>query len=180
VVEAMKAQRKLPSQDALRRLLDYDPATGLFVWKFREDGSPQWNAKHAGKAAFATIDSQGYHTGVLLNVRTRAHRVAWKYMTGDDPIGIDHINGQRADNRWANLREANDRENGRNTKIHANNTSGHSGVSRAHNRPAWRAQIHGPNGLEYIGYFKTKEEAIAARQSAERRYGYHENHGRRQ
>jgi len=106
---------KLPHQDQLRQLLDYDPDTGLLFWRSRENSMFEpgrwsreaaaacWNGTFAGKEAFPQRSSSGYKRGCLLGRTVMAHRVAWKWWTGNDPAHvIDHINHVRTDNRIAN------------------------------------------------------------------------------
>lgn len=180
-------RRPMPSQKYLRECLDYDPETGGLTWRTRplhhfKDGAQTarhncnaWNGGWAGKEAFTATSPNGYVTGGLDRVIYRAHRIIWKLVHGQEPEDIDHINGDRADNRIANLRAVTRRENMRNAALRSNNKSGVVGVSRA--RGKWLAQIKGQR-QQFLGYFDTIEEAAAARKSAERDLGFHENHGR--
>lgn len=92
-------------------------------------------------------------------------------MTGEWPEQtIDHINNDRADNRWANLRAATYAQNNANTGLRGNNTSGFTGVSYKKQKRLWLAYI-GHNGeRKFVGYFKTAEEAAKARATAEAAY----------
>lgn len=182
------AAKPLPSQEVLRQLLDYDPATGVLRWKLRgpEWFAPgkqtvthqmrRWNSQYAGKISFTCV-RDGYANGHLLNSATRAHRVAWKWVHGCDPCEIDHIDGDRLNNAVHNLRNVLGAENRRNRRIPKNNTTGVMGVERVRRRTGpdcWRVTIAG----DYIGLFDCIGRAIAARREAERRRGFHLNHGR--
>ncbi len=92
---------------------------------------------------------------------------------------IDHINGDRGDNRISNLRVVTSTENNRNKAINKNNTSGVTGVTWSKSRRKWIAQIHIGKIGKALGGFDRVEDAIAARKNAETRYGFHENHGRK-
>jgi hypothetical protein len=93
---------------------------------------------------------------------------------------IDHINGNGLDNRLENLRAVSNGENLRNQKIPKNNTSGTIGVSFYKRHQKYQASIK-INGIrKHLGYFKNKEEAIAARAVANIKYNFHENHGRKE
>lgn len=152
----------------LRELFDYDPETGAFVR--RVTTAP--NAR-AGDVA-GTVNRAGY---VVFNVDRKvyyAHRLAWLYMMGAWPEkgrDLDHINGDKADNRWSNLRLASRSQNNMNRSRKGSGTSGHRGVYRASPRAdgkPWRAAI-GRNGRQVsLGYFETFDEAVAARLKAER------------
>jgi hypothetical protein len=169
-------KRCLPSRETLRRLLDYDQHTGELRWRAR--GDPKFDGKLAGKRAFVRLDGQGYHSGRCPDIGTeRAHRVIWKWMTGRDANVIDHINGDRADNRWSNLRGVDWTGNSTNSAMNSRNTSGRTGVWRDGNR--WNAEIKYRGVKRTLGGFITFEEAVAAREDAERRLGFHPNHGRR-
>jgi hypothetical protein len=173
-------------QKYLKECLSYDPETGVFTWMpdrpeshFRSKRDQNsWRTQFAGSKA-GGMDNMGYICMWVGRKSQRAHRLAWLYIHGRLPSGqIDHINGQRADNRIANLREANHQENGRNQKRPKSNTSGHTGVCWNPRNNNWFAQIAISGENKYLGSFKFLEEAITARKHAEKRYGFHENHGR--
>lgn len=169
-----------------RECLDYNPDTGDLTWKHRdrwmlptEPKLKQWNARFAGKVA-GSAHGLGY-TQICIKIydkayKVLAHRLAWYIHTGEIPVEIDHINGNRSDNRIVNLRPSNDAENAKNKAIAKNNKSGYPGV--CYNQGKWEVR-KGHNGkLIYIGSFTNKDDAIAACKKAERKYGYHKNHGR--
>lgn len=96
-----------------------------------------------------------------------AHRVAWLLVHGDWPKGhLDHINGDRADNRMANLREATHAENLHNRGRNKNNTSGYKGVSLHRSTGKWDARIMVNRKQVYLGIYETQEDAHAAYTSA--------------
>lgn len=170
----------------LKDLLVYDPETGVLVWKERalsmcktEGHRTRWNGQYANKPAGTTCKHSGY---VILDVFAqphRAHRVIFALMTGDWPKGqIDHINGNRADNRWANLRDVSKKENGKNQKRSMLNKSGVTGVFWEARARKWRVKINDDKKIHWLGYFHDLEDAVAARKAAEIKFGYHENHGR--
>jgi hypothetical protein len=167
---------ELPPAADLCRLLDYDAETGVLTWKPR--GVSGWDKRWAGKPAF-NCHWNGYRVGVLLGRRSiGAHRVAFKLVHGFDAPEIDHINGDRADNRIANLRSVTTTENRRNAARPRHNTSGCVGVHFKKDKQKWVAYISLADRYTHIGYFPTKEGAIAARKQAERDHGFHPNHGR--
>jgi len=138
----------------------------------------KWNSRYAGKEAFTTGDGLGYKHGSIWNRKIKAHRVIWCLVYGEWPDGkIDHISGDRADNRISNLRVVDDIENARNMARRYDNNSGCTGVSKFR-CSQWRARIHVNGEDKFLGLFDSKDEAIAARQAAEKKYGHHINHGR--
>lgn len=158
--------QKLLSPCELQELLHYDPENGRLFWR---DGSGE---------AFTSVDTKGYRRGTILGRRIRAHRVIWALVHGEWPEQIDHINGDRQDNRLRNLRNVLSCENQRNMRRPSNNTSGIIGVSFFTASRRWRAHISFGGVQHHLGYFATKEEAAEARRRAEREFGYHPNHGR--
>jgi hypothetical protein len=177
------AKSDLPPADVLRQLLRYEPETGKLFWLERpremfgtEVRQRQWNTRHAGTEAFIYSEPSGYLCGQIFSKRQRAHIVAWAISYGEAPSGtIDHINHDPSDNRLCNLRQVTQTANSRNQAMRKNNTSGITGVFRF--RGKWGASITVDRKALHLGYFETIQEAAAARQAAERKYGFHENHG---
>jgi len=180
------ATRELPDPELLRKLLSYDSATGFLTWKLRpRDLFPndwqwrRWNTRHAGKPALTADKGDGYLGGSVMCVRCKTHRVVWALHYGKWPeADIDHINGNRSDNRIENLRDVSRAENCKNQGIPKNNTSGIIGVHWYRKFQCWRADIKANGRKRHLGYFATKEDAAKARKQAEEKYGYHSNHGR--
>lgn len=145
----------------LRELLTYDQDTGLFTYR---------TGKNAGKTAGTVDHSKGGYVRIVITMATGkyvafyAHRLAWQYMTGDEPsYQIDHRNNVRSDNRWSNLREATPTENQRNYPKPKTNTSGMKGVRQCGRTGRWRADIRvGGNKKEYLGHFDTPQAAFQA------------------
>ena len=181
---------KLPDQEMLRKLLRYEPETGKLFWRERpvsvfSDGKytaericRTWNTKHAGKEAFTAMTCNGYRQGRIFYQHYKAHRVIFAMQTGECPEEIDHENHIRDNNRWENLQEATKQDNGRNQSLHSTNTSGFCGVSWNKYSKKWMAYITVQGRRIHLGYYDTKEEAIAAREQANVDYGFHPNHGR--
>jgi hypothetical protein len=110
----------------------------------------------------------------------RAHQVIWAMYHGEwAESTIDHINGIRDDNRIVNLRLADGQINGRNRGISKANTSGCVGVYWCKQTDQWCAQIKADYMHKNLGRFHSFEEAVAARHAAEKLYGFHPNHGKR-
>ena len=150
------AKNILPPAEELRNILDYDPETGIFLWKVSRQGT-------SGIGSVAGRNLNGYRHIKISGIRYSAHRLAWKMTTGFDPVNeIDHINGERSDNRIANLREATRSENVRNQGKRTTNTSGHKGVS--FNKPTgkWVTKIVIAGKKKHIGYFTDIHEAAAS------------------
>ena len=166
------AKKPLPSPELLRQLLDYDPDTGILIWKPRKgDGSARWNKLHAGQHA-GTINVHLYRAIKIFDQNILAHRAIWAMVHGHWPKQLDHRNGVRFDNRLKNLREASQIVNQRNQKRHCTNTSGRTGVYWASGKKCWLASIKIKNVQTHLGYFDRFEDAVAARVKAERRHGF--------
>jgi len=108
----------------------------------------------------------------------KAHSLAWIYMTGEIPRQItDHINHNTSDNRWINLRAVSHADNLRNMSRRKDNASGATGVDWSKAKRKWRARIK-VNGVDlHIGFFDRLVDATIARKEADRKHGFHANHG---
>jgi hypothetical protein len=141
------------SQERLREMLEYDPSNGAFYWKIRR----AW-AK-AGSAA-GSIGPNGYWRISINDRSISSHRLAWLYMTGEWPtVGIDHINSDKTDNAWTNLRLATPQQQQFNQRISSRNTSGLKGVSKNAKNGLWRADIMKNGKSKTIGYYDCRAAA---------------------
>ena len=181
----------MPSEidiEILRSLIDYNPETGSMTWRqrpkelFSEFRSHRacsiWNNKYAGTPALSNIGDQGYMRGRIFKQDYKAHRVAWAVYHGYWPKVIDHIDGDRLNNRMSNLRETDLSGNARNSSIGAKNTSGHLGVGWITREKKWNASIKVNGKKISLGNYSEKSDAIKARKEAESEYGFHINHGK--
>lgn len=172
-------------------LLKYDPKTGKLFWKprtpdmfnegkrfSREHACAKWNTRYAGEEALTAINNGGFF-GTVYAKSYLAHRIAWLLYYGEWPTHeIDHINGVRADNRIENLRDVTHRINLRNQKRKSTNKTGFSGISKTRAGDKWCVRVRVDGSKKTIGTFATLEDAISARQAADKEHGYHPNHGR--
>ena len=143
----------------MAELLGYEQDTGFLYWK--KDRSRR--AKAGDMAGW--LDNDGYILVSIAGRRCKAHRVVWLLMTGAWPESdIDHINGARSDNRFANLRTASKAENAANRRTHSNNLLGLKGVCRIGKKYQARIKVRGRN--KSLGVFDTPEEASSAYHSA--------------
>jgi len=181
--------RELPPIKWLHECFELDADTGTLIWKsrpvhhFKTTKSQKiWATKYAGKEV-GTISSDGYRVVKVTWNGKRPHwyqhRIVWAMHYGQWPTkNIDHIDGDRANNVITNLREVTDQENSKNLRMSKNNTSGHIGVNWHKGRSKWQASITVSGKWIYLKTYANIEDAIAARQAAEIKYGFHENHGR--
>lgn len=153
-----------PSFDQINNAFRYDKETGLIYWKDRPNAYSRTNNNFKGKVA-GSLHVEGYWKlnitidGIRYDLR--AHRVAWILMTGEWPRHeIDHRDGARSNNKWSNLRECTDSQNGANRSVKSK--SGLMGVYQCRKTGSWRANIRHNKIGKSLGTFKTKEEAYAA------------------
>lgn len=181
--DVMTAPKPLPDTDYLRECFDYDPETGELKWRVRPlSHFPDQRACSTMNSRLAGTLAGSYKlNAVEVNIKGsiyKAHRLIWKMVYGvDPPQHIDHINGNTNDNRLDNLRCVSNAENLRNQSLRRDNTSGHVGVERVRTG-RWTASATRDGVAHRLGTFDTFEEAVAVRKAAERRLGFHPNHGR--
>ena len=153
------------TQERLRELVRYCPETGIFTWK-----SSSINRVKIGDVA-GTLRKDGYFRIQIDGKLYFAHRLAWFYIHGNLPIyHIDHIDGNRFNNRINNLRDVDRLTNNQNIKPaqQKNKSTGLLGVTK--HRSKFMAQIT-INGIhKYLGCFDNAHKAHEVYLSAKRNY----------
>lgn len=152
------------TQERLKELVHYDPETGHFTWRVTI------RRARAGHRLGSTMPI-GYRVVWIDGVCCYEHRLAWLYMTGAHPTQhIDHISGDKGDNRWANLREATRSQNLQNMARRKDNQTGVKGVSWSNREQAYRARLYVHGREKQIGLFRTIDAARTAIEAAREKY----------
>lgn len=160
------ADRQFISVAELNRLLSYNPDTGIVSWKTHKVAA--W----VGKPVGCDID-RGYARFRINRKWQRVHRIAWALMRQEWPDHmVDHINGDRSDNRWSNLRASDPFLNQQNRiKAETGSRTGVLGVKPYKGR--FCATIRVNNRSIWLGSYKSVEEASMAYLAAKRKYHPH-------
>lgn len=160
------------SQKRIQELFDYDQETGYVINRVTRCPT----ALKGDRAG--TVGVKGYRQVYLSGTIYYEHRLVWFYVHGYWPIQIDHINGDRSDNRLANLREVTQSQNNANSD-RSKDASRLRGAYWIPERHKWRADIQIDGQTKYLGYFGTAEAAHSAYlAAAETIYGEHAYHNR--
>lgn len=159
----MGEMRDALSHQKLNEIINYDPGSGEFAWKIKI--GPRCKVG----AALGRVRYDGYLDTQIAGRKYLLHRLAWLYVTGGWPkIQIDHKDGNRANNRFENLREATASQNSCNRQLSSENCSGFKGVYwHAANRK-WCAQIKVAGRRKFLGSFATIHLACDAYAEAAR------------
>lgn len=159
------------SQIELKERLQYDPLTGNFLRR-----------RPSTKGGIGTIaggvSSSGYHSVWILGKTYQAHRLAFLYVTGNFPAQVvDHIDGNKLNNIWTNLRMCSQVENTYNRKLNKDNTSGTKGVYFNKARQKWVVQVRGQGKSGYLGLYDSLELAnLVATEARELYHGAYARH----
>lgn len=142
--------------ETFREFIHYDPETGVFTW-IKDKGTAR-----AGDVAGAVSEANGYRQLCFAGLKLGAHRFVFFYQNGEFPKGyIDHIDGDKTNNRRSNLRLVSNKLNCENRKrAQVNNKLGVLGVTKSCSRYAATIKHHGKK--IWIGTFDTPEEAHQA------------------
>lgn len=166
---------EMPSQEFLCERFEYNPETGIVIWKnrprhhFNGRGYEIFKSKCVGKPVgsykngyfiIGITDEKGRRSTYML------HRIIYKMMTGKHPEFIDHINGIRDDNRWENLRDVSVMENNMNLRIKCNNTTGHTGVYYLKDKNYYHSAINFNGQKIHLGTYDDIATAGAAYRGA--------------
>ena len=150
------------TSERLRELVSYNADTGKFTRLVKRT-----NGKDAGWP-----DRNGYLYMMVDGKNYAYHRLVWLHVHGKFPTHeIDHINGNRADNRIGNLRDVTRTQNMQNeVKVRKNSSSGFMGASFRKDRGTWVATIRVEGKAIRLGVFATPQEAEAAYVAAKRKF----------
>jgi HNH endonuclease/AP2 domain len=145
------------TQQELKSVLHYDEETGLWTWL----QSTSFRVRVGAAAGYRRSD--GYLC-IRLNTKLYlAHRLAWLYVRGHWPTAnIDHVDGDKSNTRFGNLRSATQAQNTYNQRLKAKNTSGFKGAHWDISRNKWVAYITANRKRKHLGYFATAEDAHQA------------------
>ncbi len=154
--------------DKIKEHLSYNPLTGLF-----NRLQSHRNVK-IGDIAGSVDASKGYVKICVLGKYFKAHQLAFLFMKGYIPKEIDHINHDKTDNKWDNLREVTHAENLKNYTRQPSSLP--QGISKIHDS-RFRVRIHVNGKPKHLGYYQTIEKASSKYEEAKAKYGFHKNHG---
>lgn len=143
--------RPLPTQERLRELLDYCQETGRLTWHIST------NSRVRPGDEFGCLNKRGHRVGNIDGIVYVAHRLIWRWMTGDDPVlEVDHKNTVGSDNWWSNLRLATSSQNNGNISVQRRSLTGLKGVTPRGKK--FIVKIARDGRQYYLGMFDTPEE----------------------
>jgi hypothetical protein len=165
------------TQDELKKQVKYNPETGEF---FRLGYYCRWGTFVNRISALNKYSKEGYLIVSINGIRFKAHRLAFLYVDNvklENADDVDHVNGNKSDNRYCNLKICSREENMKNKPLYNNNSTGVIGVSRYEDK--FRARITVDGKRVSLGLFETIEEAAEVRLKYEKKFNYSEHHGRK-
>jgi hypothetical protein len=176
----------LPTPERVRALIRYDGTDFYWLPRPRSYFSDlasfrSFNARHADKKAAIKQQLNGYNGIRIDHALILVHRMIWVLYYGEWPKHeLDHIDGDKANNAISNLRDVTKSGNMRNQNLRCDSTSGFPGVHFCKDKASrpWVARIGVGGTWKTLGYFSTKEEAIACRKREQGRFGFSDRHGR--
>jgi len=179
------AVKPLPSLEYLNQCFVYDEVNGGLIWKIRSSNhypsginqmaiTTKFNTRFAGKPA-GSVNINGYRNVYIKGGEYKVHRIVWAMCNNKnipDGFDVDHIDGDKTNNRADNLRLATTLQNQGNAKKRRDNTTGFKGVSIIIQNNKYRARININGKSKYLGEYFTPEEAHAAYlAAAEKHFG---------
>lgn len=150
------------TQKRLKEVVKYAPETGVFTWKTCLSNSVRLGA------VSGYINNRGYRIIAVDSKNYPAHRLAFLFMAGYLPEHeVDHMDGDKDNNAWVNLREVSHSCNLQNQKTHSNNKSGFRGVCWSKSSRKWSSYIKVHGKILSLGVYDDKLEAALARITCE-------------
>lgn len=175
--------------ELLHELLFYDEEDGRLYWRPRQrhhykhegrvhDFNKRFAGSLAGHVWYSSKDKTPYIIVHIFYQSYREHRLIWWMKTGvDHEDDLDHIDHDGTNNLWGNLRLADDKVNSKNMPLRKDNKTGYPGISFRGDK--FFTVITVDKKTKYLGLFDNLEKAIAIRKEAEKRFGFHTNHGKK-
>lgn len=159
--------KQQPTIDELKAIMEYECESGRLLWKVRRNSR---NGKVKPGAEVGSLTKTGYKEAAVCGYRTYVHRLAWALHYGAWPAkNIDHIDGDKLNNRIANLRDCAQAVNVENIrKVRSDNTSGYTGVLWRADKKRWCAVIQVGGKRKRLGGYDTPEQAHEAYLAAKR------------
>jgi hypothetical protein len=163
----------------VQNLLDVDVVSGSAKWRERpismfksERDMKKWNTRYAGAEAFTSVNTNGYRRGTILWRSFYLHQIVYLVANGELPEGnqIDHINGDRLDNRAKNLRAVSHSGNCRNQNCAVKSSTGFRGVHYVKRNGTYQARIRLGDKSHTLGGFLTAEDAALGRKELEEKH----------
>ena len=158
----VRTPKPLPSKELVWENFEYAPLTGQLHRISR--------GRVCKLGTFGCLSTLGYIEGMFQRKMYKGHRLIWLWVTGEDPgtMEVDHIDRNRANNAWANLRKVQKNKQAWNTSTYSNNKLKVRGVKQ---QPGgkYMARIRTNGKLKYLGIFATVEEASQAYERANAR-----------
>lgn len=163
----------MPTKEELHKRYIYNPEDGTLVYRIKL-------GRRSKGSLVGKQHNQGHLCTTIDKKYASLHRIIYTMHFGQIPAGyhVDHIDGDKTNNRVSNLRAVPAVENMRNKPHQKNNTTGVMGVYYDQRYKRWYAKISIMGKLLHLGTFKDKKDAIEARSLAETQYSFHPNHGR--
>ena len=167
-------------------VVEYNHNTGELIWKhrhydevknfgFTSRGCKTFNTKFSGKVISNTANTGYIQIGLYYDGNKymfTGHRVAWFLYYGTWPTLVDHIDGDKLNNKITNLRDTSPTMNAYNSATRSDCSSGVTGVSYKIDRKMWKAYYFKDGIQHHLGYFKSKDSAISARKEWELSTGH--------
>ena len=159
----VKAAKALPPAEVVWERFEYNPLTGTLYR--RKTG------RRSKLGEFGCVSTLGYREGMLDRKMYKAHRLIWLWVTGEDPgaMEVDHIDRNRLNNAWNNLRKVPANKQSWNTNCYSNNQLGVRGVKAIPGTSKFQARIRIHGKLINLGSYNNIEDASAAYERANAR-----------
>lgn len=158
------------TQDLVRKHFNYDPITGYLSLRLPNSNLPKGTV-------VGTKTKFGYLNVGFQNKQHKVHRLIWLYQTGYMPEQVDHIDHDKTNNSWSNLREVTNQENQLNRPKMLSNSSGETAIHLCSKLNRYVVNVVSNNIRHHLGSFSSLEEAVLIRDAKYRELGFHPNHG---